>query len=173
MGLLLGLALSRIEALESLRGDFAAWLLMGFGFIYFFWGLIIVIKKKTHSHLHFHKDGMQHNHEHFHVKNHSHTHDKEPKKTITPWILFIIFVFGPCEPLIPILMYPAFKNSIIDLMLVIAIFSMVTIVTMLSVVLAVSYGLNILPLEKMEPYLHPMAGLMIGLSGMAIVFLGL
>ncbi|MEJ2629587.1 MAG: hypothetical protein P8078_13675, partial [bacterium] len=116
---------------------------------------------------------MQHNHEHFHVKNHSHTHDKEPKKTITPWIIFIIFVFGPCEPLIPIIMYPAFKNSIIDLMLVIAIFSMVTIVTMLSVVLAVSYGLHILPLEKMEPYLHPMAGLMIGLSGMAIVFLGL
>ena len=35
MGLLLGFALSRIEALESLRGDFAAWLLIGFGFIYF------------------------------------------------------------------------------------------------------------------------------------------
>ena len=70
-------------------------------------------------------------------------------------------------------MYPAFKNSIIDLVMVIAVFCIVTLLTMLSIVISVSYGLNILPLEKMEPYLHPIAGLMIGFSGLAIVFLGL
>jgi len=29
------------------------------------------------------------------------------------WALFLIFVFGPCEPLIPLIMYPAAKLNFI------------------------------------------------------------
>lgn len=173
IGVILGVALSKIEALESIRGDLAAWMIIGFGFVYFIWGLIRSIKNKPHTHLHFHNKGIQHKHEHVHQQGHTHTHDKEVKQNITPWILFIIFVFGPCEPLIPILMYPAAKNSITGLILVTAVFGLVTILTMVSIVIAVSYGLNVIPLGKMERYIHPIAGLMICLSGMAIVFLGL
>jgi len=173
IGVILGVALSKVEALESIRGDLAAWMIIGFGFVYFIWGLIRSIKNKPHTHLHFHGQGIQHKHEYVHQQDHTHTHDKEVKQNITPWILFIIFVFGPCEPLIPILMYPAAKNSITGLILVTAVFGLVTILTMLSIVIAVSYGLNIIPLGKMERYIQPIAGLMICLSGMAIVFLGL
>ncbi len=173
IGVILGVALSKIESLESVRGDFAAWMIIGFGFIYFIWGLIRSIQNKPHAHLHLHTNGIKHKHEHFHKTNHTHTHDKEPKPNITPWILFIIFVFGPCEPLIPILMYPAAKNSISGLILVTVVFGLVTILTMLSVVIAVFYGFNIIPLGKMERYIHPLAGFMICLSGLAIVFLEL
>ena len=38
-------------------------------------------------------------------------------------ILFTIFVFGPCEPLIPILMYPAAKSSVAGMLLVAGVFS--------------------------------------------------
>ena len=92
---------------------------------------------------------------------------------MTPWILFIIFVLGPCEPLIPLLMYPAAKESIMGMILVIGVFSAVTIATMLGVVLVSTMGLNFLPLKKMERYTHALAGATIFLSGMAIQFLGL
>ncbi|HOD34406.1 MAG TPA: hypothetical protein PLR20_01590 [Syntrophales bacterium] len=29
----------------------------------------------------------------------------------TPWVLFTIFVLGPSEPLIPVLMFPAARNA--------------------------------------------------------------
>lgn len=104
-----------------------------------------------------------------HTNEHDHTH----KKNITPWILFTIFVFGPCEPLIPILMYPVAQNSTSGIILISSIFAIVTISTMLTIVLLSSFGINLLPLGKLERYTHPIAGGIIFLSGMGIVFLGL
>jgi sulfite exporter TauE/SafE len=88
-------------------------------------------------------------------------------------VLFTIFVFGPCEPLIPILMYPAAKGNLFGLVLVTAIFGLVTIMTMLSIVLISSLGVSFLPLGKMERYSHAVAGAVICLCGVAIQFLGL
>ncbi len=47
-----------------------------------------------------------HAHEHTHDGEHAHVHESE-SSSITPWVLFVIFVLGPCEPLIPLLMFPA------------------------------------------------------------------
>ena len=41
----------------------------------------------------------------------------------TPWVLFLIFVFGPCEPLIPLVMYPAAKHNIQGAIIVAILFS--------------------------------------------------
>ncbi|GAI12193.1 unnamed protein product, partial [marine sediment metagenome] len=57
-----------------------------------------------------HVDGEKHDHIHAHKVEHSHVHDEKKGTSLTPWILFIIFVFGPCEPLIPLVMYPAKKK---------------------------------------------------------------
>jgi sulfite exporter TauE/SafE len=38
IGIALGIAVSRLEGVESFRGGAAAWLLIGFGFAYFIWG---------------------------------------------------------------------------------------------------------------------------------------
>jgi sulfite exporter TauE/SafE len=100
-------------------------------------------------------------------------HAAEGKKNYSPWVLFVIFVLGPCEPLIPLLMYPAAKNSYFDLALVTLVFGAVTISTMLGVVLVSTFGINLLPTKKLERWSHALAGAAILLSGLAIQFLGL
>jgi len=172
-GIALGVAVTKLEIVESFRGDLAAWALIAFGLVYFVWGLRRALRNKPHKHVHFHTDGDKHVHEHIHVEDHTHIHHVENNTNITPWVLFTIFVFGPCEPLIPILMYPAAKNSIFGLLAVTFVFGGITIMTMLGVV-GVSYmGINFLPFKGLEKYSHALAGATIFLCGISIQFLGL
>lgn len=173
LGIIFGIAVMKLEAFEAFRGNLAAWALTGFGLAYFIWGIRMAVKNRPHRHLHLHRDGTSHFHIHSHSDEHAHLHNKNSKKNITPWILFTIFVLGPCEPLIPILMYPAAKSSITGLIMVTAIFGIVTITTMMTVVMITSFGLSIIPVRKFERYSHALAGATIFLSGMAIQFLGL
>ena len=173
VGIALGIAVTKLEALESFRGNLAAWGLIAFGLMYFAWGLRRALRNRPHKHPHFHQDGDNHVHEHIHTEEHVHVHSSEGAINITPWILFTIFVFGPCEPLIPILMYPAAKSSLSGLILVTSVFGGVTIMTMLGIVLISSLGINILPMERLERYNHALAGATIFLCGIAIQFLGL
>ncbi|MBU1006339.1 MAG: sulfite exporter TauE/SafE family protein [Candidatus Omnitrophica bacterium] len=172
IGIIFGVAVMRLETLEAGRGNLAGWALLAFGFAYFVWGLHQAIKNKPHKHIHSHINFEGHSHGHSHASEHAHVHEDE-KKNITPWILFTIFVLGPCEPLIPILMYPAAKNSIVGLIGVTAIFGTVTILTMLTIVMVSSFGINFLPMGKLERYSHALAGAAILLCGIAINFLGL
>ncbi len=107
--------LRKLEIIESFRGDLAAWVLTAFGLVYFIWGMRRAVRNRTHTHFHSHGDREEHSHSHGHNKEHIHVHDKEVKANITPWILFTVFVLGPCEPLIPILMYPAAQSSLYGL----------------------------------------------------------
>ncbi|MBU1319899.1 MAG: hypothetical protein KKH67_11985, partial [candidate division Zixibacteria bacterium] len=95
-----------------------------------------------------------------------HTHEKQG--SITPWILFTVFVLGPCEPLIPILMYPAAQQSFNGVILVVLVFSLVTIATMVASVLMLSAGLTLVPFHKLEMYSHALAGFALLLCGVAI-----
>jgi ABC-type nickel/cobalt efflux system permease component RcnA len=171
-GIAIGISVSKLTWVESFRGNIAAWLFIAFGLVYMVISLRNIVKNKRHSHAHFHIDGDKHVHEHDHKNEHTHIHDNEIVKT-TPWILFLIFLFGPCEPLIPILMYPAAENNVSGVVLVSVLFSIVTIVTMMSVVLAFKLGLNSINLKPLEKYSHVIAGATIFVSGMAIQFLGL
>ena len=170
IGVSIGIAITKIEFFESFRGNLAAWAFIAFGLVYFIWGLRKAIRNKPHTHLHIHEDSTSH--EHAHLKDHSHVHENKGK-TITPWILFTIFVLGPCEPLIPILMYPAAKNNVGGLILVTSIFAAVTIATMMVVVYVISTGIKLIPMKKMEKYSHAIAGAIILFSGLGIQFLGL
>ncbi len=172
IGVSIGIAITKIEFFESFRGNLAAWAFIAFGLVYFIWGLRKAIRNKPHIHLHIHEDSTSHEHEHAHIKDHSHVHESKGK-TITPWILFTIFVLGPCEPLIPILMYPAAKNNVGGLILVTSIFAAVTIATMMVVVYVTSTGIKLIPMKKMEKYSHAIAGAIILFSGLGIQFLGL
>lgn len=169
IGIAAGIGVSRLKGVESIRGDIAAWAFLVFGFGYFIWGLYRAIVKKPHLHYHTHANGTVHKHEHVHVNNHNHVHSTN----MTPWILFIIFVLGPCEPLIPVLMYPAAKSSTMGIVQVSLVFSLVTILTMLTLVILLSYGLKLVTFGKIERYTHAIAGAIIFLSGFAILFLGL
>jgi len=169
IGIGVGIALNKLEFMESVRGDMAAWLFVVFGLVYMAWGFYRAIKNKPHKHIHHHGNGTMHVHEHSHQEEHDHTH----KNNITPWILFTIFFLGPCEPLIPLLMYPAAKSSSWGVAQVSIVFGLVTMLTMLGLVLLASYGLKFVRLGKMERFTHAIAGATILLSGIAILFLGL
>lgn len=173
VGIAAGIAVANLEGIESFRGDIAAWLLITFGFVYSVWGVKRAIKNKPHTHVHVHSDGTIHEHNHTHRLEHTHVHEKPVKKSMTPWILFTIFIFGPCEPLIPLLMYPAAAHSTYGLVLVTLVFSITTIGTMLAIVMVSIWGINLIQMEKLERYTHALAGAAICLSGCAIVFLGL
>jgi nickel/cobalt exporter len=171
-GIAVGISLNKLVNVESFRGNIAAWLFIAFGLVYMVVSIRNLIKNRKHSHSHFHISGENHSHEHAHQREHTHVHDTDVVKT-TPWILFLIFIFGPCEPLIPIVMYPAAENNISGAILVSLLFSFVTIATMMSIVLAFKMGLSRINLKPVEKYSHLFAGAMIFLSGIAIQFLGL
>ncbi len=151
IGIGLELQVERLNWFESFRGNIAAWALIAFGLLYALWGIRRWYKKQ----------------------NHSHQAKLEDTRKITPWVLFIIFVLGPCEPLIPILMYPAAIESIGALILVTSVFGIVTLATMTGAVLAASYGLSFVNFNRFERLGHPIAGFVIFLSGLAIQVLGL
>lgn len=172
LGIALGIALMKMNLIESYRGEYAAWALMAFGFVYLLWGIRRAILNKPHTHAHHHEDGQKHEHTHNHLTAHAHLHKKE-NANITPWVLFVIFILGPCEPLIPILMYPAAKNNISWLVIVTAVFAAATIITMTAIVIVSSYGISLIPLKKVERYSHALAGATIFTSGITMRFLNL
>ena len=92
---------------------------------------------------------------------------------MTPWVQFTIFVLGPCEPLIPLLMYPAAKRDWWGVGWVTFVFAVITIATMVAIVSAAVRGLKLLPVAFLERHMHALAGAAICLCGAAILFLGL
>ena len=135
LGIAFGFAVAGLETLESSRGDLAAWALMAFGLAYLVWGLRFAANRRPHTHQHAHPNGTTHEHMHTHAGGHVHVHAEPTSPSMTPWVLFTVFVLGPCEPLIPILMYPAAQESITGVAMVTLVFGAVTILTMLGVVL--------------------------------------
>jgi len=173
IGVSVGIALNKLEFVESFRGNLAAWLLVAFGLVYFVWGLRRAYRSQPHEHSHTHTSEAAHTHTHSHQREHTHAHNDETRTSIAPWALFVIFVFGPCEPLIPILMYPAAQKSFLGLVVVASVFGVVTISTMLGVVLLSRVGVSFVPLTRLQRFTHAIAGATILLCGLAIQFLGL
>jgi sulfite exporter TauE/SafE len=167
IGIAVGITLRHVELIESHRGEIAAWLLTAFGLVYGTWGVVRAWRNRPHSHVHLHSDGTIHSHKHAHHSEHMHVHE-EKMRGATPWILFAIFVFGPCEPLIPLLMYPAVAVSSSAVILVAAVFGLVTIATMMGIVFLTSLGLGFMATSRLSRYGHAMAGAVIFLCGVAI-----
>jgi ABC-type nickel/cobalt efflux system permease component RcnA len=157
------------------------------------WGVRRAWRGQGHSHLHAHADGTLHLHHHSHQADHLHPHSPgeghvdtrnqgagqahpspEPEAaSLTPWVLFVIFLLGPCEALIPLLMFPAATDSFGVLLLVTATFGVATVGTMLGIVLAGLEGVQRLPVGGLERWSHTLAGFIILLCGVAIRFLGI
>ena len=170
-GVALGISIGKLESIESYRGDIAGWALIAFGLVYFVWGLRRAIRNHPHTHLHL--PGIKQSEPHTHEDGTTHVHPTAEKTSMTPWVLFTVFVLGPCEPLIPILMYPAARHSTSGVVMVTAIFGIVTITTMVTVVMVGSMSTQLLPVRKMERFTHAIAGATITCCGVAVHFLGL
>ena len=171
VGAAAGVTLDLLAWVESARGEVAAALLIGFGLAYAAWAMSHRLRGVTHSHVHAHADGTVHEHPHAHHGEHLHPH--MTGSSITPWALFVIFILGPCEPLIPLMVVPAMSGSWVGLAGVVGVFGVLTIATMAATV-AVGYrGLSAVPSRRLAPYADVVAGLVVAASGATVLFLGL
>ena len=176
------LKLETLKQIEGHRGDLAGWSLVAFGLTYFVWGVVRAIRNRPHTHLHGHTDGTVHAHEHVHQGEHLHPHPaivaekvapselgQAPRRgSLTPWVLFTIFLFGPCEPLIPLVMYPAARANVAAVVVVTALFGVITLATMCTMVALVCFGTGSLRWPRVERFSQALAGLVVFSCGVAI-----
>ena len=201
IGIALGVGVTRLTDVESLRGELAAWALVAVGTVYAAWGLHRALRGDRHIHLgppplahaHAHERGaphshgreLSHAHEHAHGsgRDPGHAHEWAPRcsapppptdgaRALTPWALFLVFVLGPCEPLIPLLMAPAAAGSLAGTALVALAFGTATLASMLGAVAVGLAGARLLPLGPIERFTHALAGLAILVSGLGVALLG-
>lgn len=172
IGVSAGVAVAKLEWFESSRGELAAWALIAFGLVYLAWGLKRAKRRHAHSHLHAHADGTVHTHHHSHDREHVHVHDVPGKAALVPWSLFLIFILGPCEPMIPLMMAPMAAGDVFGLVAVVATYTAVTLATMLAIVFAALKGLSFAG-GGLARYGHALAGGVVAMCGFAMAFLGL
>lgn len=173
LGIALGLGLTRLRWLETTRGSVSAWLLIGFGAFFVARGLWRSQRARAHSHAHAHADGVMHAHQHGHTgAEHRHPHAHPNKNAATVWTLFIVFAFGPCEPLIPLLMAPAALHRWSWVAIVALVFGAITIAVMVALVAVGHLGLSRLRMGQLERHAELLAGLAIAGSGVVIQALG-
>jgi hypothetical protein len=167
-GAALGWSLSKISWLENIRGGLAGWVLLLFGFIYGLWGWIRAYRNKAHRHFNTYEDGS------IYVYEHKHGEAVKPTERykVTPWVMFIIFLLGPCEPMIPLLYFPAAQNNWWGMLLLITVYTFFTLTTMLVMVTLGYYGVSFLKTEKLERYVHALGGLTLFICGAGMVFMG-
>ncbi len=160
----------KASGITSVRGDVAAWLLVGFGIAYALYGLKHLARDAhRHEHEHVHSDGTRHAHGHGHSAEHLHPHASTRSAWPVGWALFIVFLFGPCEPLIPLVMAPASQSDWLSVSVVIATFCVTTLGTMVTIVWALSRGFVGLARGKLSSYAHSTAGVTVALCGVAML----
>ncbi|VAW24063.1 hypothetical protein MNBD_BACTEROID01-2725 [hydrothermal vent metagenome] len=169
-GVALGVGLNKLELIESIRGEIVGWMLITFGVMYSIYGIFKYLKDGGHNHLPgflIPKKIRQMKHEVEHSME-----EEEDNTKLTPWILFIIFVFGPCEVLIPMLIFPAAEKNIAGVISVTVFFGITTILTMMMMVYLGHFGSSLVRLKPYEKYMHLVAGVVILISGIGMLFLG-
>jgi hypothetical protein len=171
IGLMIGAALSSIQGWEGMRGEWAGWALLGLGVGYTGWGVWRAKKSSGHSHL---------------PGEHVHADDERAAdgggdpveraatwKTLTPWLLVIVFVLGPCEPLIPLFFASGLEGGWQNVALACGGYAAATLLTMHAMVTLFWLGLSKVDLGPLERWTHVMAGGVIALAGAGMVFFGL
>lgn len=177
VGIAAGIALARVEGFEGLRGDAAAWLLAALGFAYAAWGAARALRHRDDGHVHPHvrADGTIHVHAHVHDRDRLGVHAADgaagaPARSVWgPWALVLVFLFGPCEPLIPLLMVPAAALGPLAVGAVAAAFAVATVATMVVAVLALRAGCGVVRAPRIERYGHALAGLAVAACGLLVV----
>jgi ABC-type nickel/cobalt efflux system permease component RcnA len=161
-----------IDALQDARGRLAAWLLLGFGLFLTAVGVRGAWRGGRHRHVHAHADGSQHDHEHDHTGEHVHVHaapDAGRRGRLLYWSLFIVFVLGPCEWLIPGSLAAWDRFGLAGMLATCVTFSTITVLTMLGVTLLALRGLSLKRWSRLERHATTLAGLSIVTAGLGML----
>ncbi len=171
VGIGLSQSLASLVNIESVRGTMATWFMIGFGLVYTIWALTQVYRNRPHTHW---VNGEKVTHDHHAVENGSaHVQANPNAKSNAIWGLFILFVLGPCEPLIPLLMFPAATENTMAFIGVTMAFSVCTILTMTLATWIGVKGIKRINIAGLEKYSHALAGLAITVCGVMILTLGI
>ena len=147
VGLMLGFSLSKLQTTEVARAHITLWLLIGFGVAYALWGL----KHAMHPHPHLElKQALQL----YAIRR--------------MWTLFAIVVFGPCEPLIP-LMFLAYPSGVLAIVQVSVVFSLVTVAMIVIQSCLAFFGIGSVRFSVIQRYAHALSGLVIALTGIIVL----
>ncbi len=177
VGLAAGMAVSHLSWIETLRGSASSWALIVLGTLYAGWSF--ARERRGHGHVHAHGNFV-----------HTHPHGDEPHehegacvtasaagapdtRTVTAWSLFIVFVLGPCEPLIPLLMAPAVGMGTAATIPVVTAFTVTTVGTMLALVALGWVGLGAVRAQWLERWSNTLAGTAIAMAGVAMRVFGI
>lgn len=177
LGVAAGASTLALDDVETSRGAVAAWAMVVFGVVYALWGVRQVLRQRKGYEVHVHGDeahlheGGTHTHSHS-LLFRAHTH-AAPQRSATFWTLFLVFVLGPCEPLIPLFFLPASEGRWALAAWTGAVFALATIATMLALVGAAYAGIRLLPFQRFERWAHSLAGTVIAASGLAVIYGGL
>ncbi len=179
-GVGLGVATDSLVRIESARGELAAALLLGFGLAYTAWALwprrrgpegapakrpagAGVGDEATATPARRAGAGPD-------------TGGTGDIRGVTAWALFVVFVLGPCEPLIPLMVVPGLAGDWVGVAAVAAVFGLLTIAVMLAAVAAAWHGIGWIggsARHRGESLAHAAAGLVVAASGAAVLWLGL
>lgn len=167
-GAALGWSMSKLNWVENVRGGIAGWVMLVFGFLYGTWGLYKAINNNPHKHFDMSDEGE------IYVFEHNHDTPIAPieRYRVTPWVMFIIFILGPCEPMIPLLYFPAAQNSWHGMAMLIAVYTIITLFAMLMMVLLGYYGFAFVKTERLQRYVHTLGGLTIFVCGAGMLWMG-
>ena len=169
-GVGLGVATDSLLRIESVRGELAAALLLGFGLSYTAWALWSRRRGRQGG-------GTP--------PGRAARAGDEPDagggrpgdiRGATAWALFVVFVLGPCEPLIPLMVVPGLAGDWLAVAAVAAVFGLLTIAVMLAAVTAAWHGIGWIghsARHRGERLAHAAAGLVVTASGAAVLWLGL
>jgi hypothetical protein len=168
IGLGLGVAGSRLSFVEETRGTWAAWLLVGFGIVY-----AAVAWWKTRNQQY--SSTADWHHEHTHGQSRCFDAGLSQRK-LTP-ALFVIFLLGPCEALLPLLTASGITLTFPQSLAVTLVFCVATVSTMLTLVavgfLCASTSIVQHHASRWTKHSHALAGLALAASGVSIQALGI
>jgi hypothetical protein len=167
IGILIGWSLLKLNVIESTRGTWASWMLLIFGVFYTLWGLYDLKRNKLHKH--FEVDDQAE----IYVYEHRNGESVLPnqKFKVTLWVMFFIFALGPSEPLIPLLFYPTVEQSFYQVVVLVIIYTAITILMMLLMVTLGYYGVQRFSFPSLEKFMGLLSGLVILICGVGMVFL--
>lgn len=150
-GVFLNFSLEKWQTINNLRHETAAWLWIAAGLLYLVWAVKDRYRRARGPADFFCEDNAG----------------------ARGWIFFVIFVLGPCEPLLLLMQHPIAKGSLSAGVGVVSVFGAATILTMVLAVLALSAGLDSFRLRLREHDAHFAAASMMILCGVGIKFGGL
>lgn len=133
-----------------LEGKWSAWALIGLGLAYalYSWFRLANSKKQQHKQA---RAGMS---------------------SMTPWLLFAVFILGPCKFVVLALVIPGLQYGWPTMLLIAGVFGLSAMFTMVGLVLLGYYGISFLPGGMLERHGHIAVGLLIALVGLVMLVIG-